>query len=678
MTTRLFFALCLLSALAGSAAEPLRDFTALRALSHEDAAQGRPIEVEAIVLGSDPASPWNLFLHDGTAGCYVNLIPGSGAPRFPPGTRIALNGVSLPLGYYPSVGRGRARILGAGPLPVPIRLTADQVFSPTLDSAWVEVPAVVVGYEARDQRLTLDLEVYGLSFKAELPVEERAEEKVAALMQRPAWLRGVLGTIFNRQRQMTDRHFFVASLDAIVPVRLPAEVAAVPLITISQMLTAGFGPQTHIRLQGVVTQADAKGFYLRDASGSTLVYAARGSRFSPGTRVEVDGFGGVAPFRPVMRAARVEELGPDTPPAPVLFRPGRADLPAMHAELVTLEAAFLARQEGRAESILECQLGTQIFEALLPAGDGGNAALAPGDRLRLTGICELTTTHALPRIGWVDGFRLHLPGSAGVTIVSRAPWWTPQRLLVALGLTSALAALGLGGAWMLRRQVNRQLGIIGEKLRTEAVSQERDRMARDLHDTLEQQLSGVALQLDGLDDAVKSNPSAASQALLLARRMLRYTRLEARRSVWDLRSQVLEKHGLVAALQAMADASLAPAGPKITVQVSGPERRLPAAVEFHLFRIAQEAVTNALKHGGAGHIGIEVENTFDHTQLTVRDDGRGFDPEAKELSPGPHFGLLGMRERAAKIGAELRLTAAPAAGCAVIATLPALPPTPSP
>jgi hypothetical protein len=101
--------------------------------------------------------------------------------------------------------------------------------------------------------------------------------------------------------------------------------------------------------------------------------------------VEVDGFGGVAPFRPVVRAARVEELGSAASPAPDPFRGGRSDLPAMHAELVTLEAAFPARQEGRAEVILECQLDSQIFEALLPAGEGLAATPTAGDRLRLTG-----------------------------------------------------------------------------------------------------------------------------------------------------------------------------------------------------------------------------------------------------------------------------------------------------
>ena len=658
-------------------AETLLSFAAVRALSHDEAEKGLAVKLEATVLGADPASPWNLFMHDGTAGCYVKLVPGKDASALPPGTRLRVEGTSMLLGYYPSVGGARATVLGPGPLPIPVRLAADQVFSPEFDSAWVEVPAVVVGYETKDRRFTLDIDVYGLPFKAELPVEARAEERAAALMQRQVRLRGVLGTIFNRQRQMTDRHFFVSSFDAIVPTMVVADGRTAPLIEVARVLTGGFGPKTPIRVQGVVTQSDPKGFYLRDASGSTLVYAARGSRFSPGTKVEIEGFGSVAPFRPVLRAAKVEAVGQSTPPVPLSFDFQRADLPMMHSELVTLEAIILAIQESRSKSILECQAGRQVFEALLPSGGVPALKLAVGDRLRLTGICELTTTHALPRIGWVDGFRLHLPGPSGLTVIARAPWWNTVRLLIALGVMSAVAMLGLVGTWMLRRQVNQQLEIIGAKLRAEAVGKERDRMARDLHDTLEQQLSGVALQLDGLDDAVKTNPGAASQALLLARRMLRYTRLEARRSVWDLRSQVLEQHGLVAALRAMAETTTGTAGPKVEVKTTGSERSFPAAVEFHLFRIAQEAIANAIKHGRARTIVIALAHSPEASQLTVRDDGVGFDPAAKDQSPGPHFGLLGMRERAAKIGGELAITASPGTGCTISVDVPAMLPSPA-
>ena len=230
--------------------DPLSSFAAVRALSHDEAAKALPVRIDATVLGADPASAWSLFMHDGTAGCYVKLVTVGSAPRFPPGTQVRLEGFSMLLGYFPSVGRARVTVRGSGSLPKPVRLTADQLFAPEFDSAWVEVPAVVVGYEARDQRFTLDLQVYGLPFKAELPVETGADERAAALMQRQVVLRGVLGTIFNGQRQMTDRHFFVSSFDAITPTSLVPNGASASLIKVAQALTGAFGPDTPIRVRG--------------------------------------------------------------------------------------------------------------------------------------------------------------------------------------------------------------------------------------------------------------------------------------------------------------------------------------------------------------------------------------------------------------------------------------------
>lgn len=660
-----------------AAAEPLASFAAVRALTQAQAAKAVPVRIEATVLGTDPGSPWSLFLHDGTAGCYVKLVPGAELPKLLPGRRVLIEGVSMSLGYFPSVARARAHDLGQGVAPPAIPLAAHQIFLPEFDSAWVEVPALVLSYEARDQRLTLDLEVHGLPFKAELPLEDHADERIATLMQRPVRLRGVLGTIFNQQRQMTDRHFFLSSLAAIVPATLPTTATAPPLLQISAMLTGEYGPQTPIRVAGIVTQSAAKGFYLRDKTGSTLVVAAPGYRFAPGTHVEAEGFASVAPFRPVLRAASVTVRTVDAPPPPVRFAESRVDLPAMHAELVTLEGTYLARQEGRAEVILECQAGQHVFEVLVPVGRAPLPDLVLGDRLGFTGICELTTTHALPRIGWVDGFRVHLPGPEGLTILHRAPWWTARRLLVALGVSSALAMLGLVGTWVFRQRVRRQMAIIGDRLRAEAVGKERDRIARDLHDTLEQQLSGVALQLDGLDDVVRSNPPAAAKVLSVARRMLRYTRLEAHRSVWDLRSKILEEQGLVAALRDMAEASSGPVGPKISVRLAGEVRRLSATTEFHLFRIAQEALANAIKHSGARAVLLSLSYSAGDLQLSVQDDGQGFAPDAPRAHPGPHFGLLGMRERAEKIGAILAFKTQPGAGCTVAITI-AVAPSPSP
>ena len=648
-----------------SAQEIVRDLATLRALSPEDAAIGAKVCIEGTVVGLEPSAPFHFFLHDGKAGCFIKTILAGRPATLVPGDRVRVFGLADPLGYYPSVKEGRVKILGKSALPLPVKPNAGEMFSPQLDSQWVEVPAVITSYDVADERITLAVEVHGLPFKAELPMTPDAEEMAAALMQRPVRLRGVMGTIFNRQRQMTDRHFFVPSFDSIIQSAPCDKGVNHPLLKVSQLLTGSYGPDTLVRIQGTVTQRDPNGFYLRDASGSTLVQAAKAEHVAIGTNVEAVGFGAVAPFRPVLRATRVVVLNTSSPISPVPFDFETADLSAFHAEWVTLDADFLGQRDGPLDGILQFRAGGQFFEALLPKNSKALlAAPASGDRIKLTGICELTTTHALPRIDWVDGFRIHLPDSDGVKIVKRAPWWTPRRLLVALGIMSGIAILGFLGTWLLRRQVKSQMLIISDKLRTEAVGEERDRMARELHDTLEQQLSGVALQLDSLDYAATQNPAAASATLSLARRMLRYTRLEARRSVWDLRSKVLELEGLSAALRAIAEQN-GPSGPTIDVSVLGSEHTLSAGVDFHLLRIAQEATTNAIKHGAASLIKIELEYKPDGTCLSIKDDGLGFDPSASQPIPGPHFGLLGMRERAGKIAARLTLDSSPGMGCVV-------------
>ena len=93
-------------------------------------------------------------------------------------------------------------------------------------------------------------------------------------------------------------------------------------------------------------------------------------------------------------------------------------------------------------------------------------------------------------------------------------------------------------------------------------------------------------------------------------------------------------------------------------------------MEFHLFRIAQEALANAVKHSHASVITLELDYGAENLRLIVSDNGCGFDLQATEKIPGPHFGLMGMRERAAKMGGELNLETAPQKGCCLSVTVP--------
>ena len=346
------------------------------------------------------------------------------------------------------------------------------------------------------------------------------------------------------------------------------------------------------------------------------------------------------------------------------------DKSLLQMELVSTEADFLGSRSIQDETLLQCRTDGTVFEAILPHGTAPQSDFIPGDRLKLTGICELTTTHPLPRPEWVNGFRLRLADSSAVTLLHRAPWWTTGRLFAALGAMTGLAALGTLGTLFFRRVVRKQARVIGEKMSDEAVFGERDRMARDLHDTLEQQLAGVALQLDGLDKSAKSDPTQIASRLGLARRMLRHTRVEARRSVWDLRSKVLELQGLGTALRSMASGASSEEGPTVTLDIGELSRPLPPGADFHLLRIAQEALANAIKHAAAREVRIALHESPEAFTLTIRDDGCGFVPAPPDAPVTSHFGLLGMQERVEKIGAALEINSAPGRGCTITVTLP--------
>ena len=199
---------------------------------------------------------------------------------------------------------------------------------------------------------------------------------------------------------------------------------------------------------------------------------------------------------------------------------------------------------------------------------------------------------------------------------------------------------------------------------------ERARLAREIHDTLAQGFVGISSQLDAVAMCVPEDDSAARRYLDLARRMARHSLTEARRSVMDLRAAALENQDLRAALESGARSWAAGTGVAIEVSASGLQKPLPGETEQHLLRIAQEAVTNALKHSGASKIRIELAAAQKSVRLRILDNGAGFEQQGVFSSLGGHFGLLGMRERAERLGGEMRLSSRPGAGTEVEVTAP--------
>ena len=200
---------------------------------------------------------------------------------------------------------------------------------------------------------------------------------------------------------------------------------------------------------------------------------------------------------------------------------------------------------------------------------------------------------------------------------------------------------------------------------------ERRRIARDLHDGPAQTLAAALFGVDLAVTALDRSPAAARDELLGARMLVRDALDDVRALMAGLRPRLLEQRGLVAALQGLAGTP--PLwGPRVTIEACGAAavRHLPPDVELGLFRIAQEAISNARRHGAADQVSVRLDVSRSSVSLLVADDGRGFEPERVSPRSGRGEGVPGMRERAAQLHGELTVESAPGLGTRVAVRLP--------
>jgi len=197
--------------------------------------------------------------------------------------------------------------------------------------------------------------------------------------------------------------------------------------------------------------------------------------------------------------------------------------------------------------------------------------------------------------------------------------------------------------------------------------EERNRLAREIHDTLAQGLTAAALQLESADALLDSESGNVRKPLRRALSLMRSNLEEARRSVLDLRAAPLEGRPLSGALKTLVDRWEAQTGTNARYKTVNPGHPLSPSMEAALYRVCQEALNNVARHAQAGRVTVRLVAAPDQVQLMVEDDGRGFD--TSEASADRH-GLVGMKERIEILGGALDVTSIPGAGTKVLATVP--------
>jgi signal transduction histidine kinase len=239
--------------------------------------------------------------------------------------------------------------------------------------------------------------------------------------------------------------------------------------------------------------------------------------------------------------------------------------------------------------------------------------------------------------------------------VQRPPWWSTGHIVAAfiLLLLMVFAAQAIHGRI--------------ERMKLRAVFAERERLAHEMHDTLAQSFAGIGFQLQAIHDEV-GNEIELREHLDLATGLVRTSHEEARRSISALRSETVEKLGLLQALDQCATriANHGPMEVRVRNVGGGDPRSIPPRIADALYRIGQEAIANAVRHADASSLAISFFFESTAWQLLIEDNGRGF----RLGEDNANFGIRGMGKRAESIGATLDIRSSPGKGTAVQVTVP--------
>ena len=660
----------------------LTTIAAIRALSQDEGARAYPVRVRGIVTHIDEAADVSLIIHDGELGQF--LVP----PQNPAAIRafrelrrgdlVEVAGRTVRGGFAPNVDPLAIQRIGQSALPQPKDIAFASMLTGRHDCDYVEVTGVVQrAWQSSDPQVhNLFMDVAFEEGVVRATFWEFELEDLERFIDARVTLKGNVGALFGRSEQLRGVSLFVGRTSDITVLESapdPFTVATRPIRSIYNYSAAG---EVHrrIRIRGVVTgyipghPVEVNDFtttttfrfvrnvlYVDDGTGAARIETEQAQRVSPGMIVEVAGFPGVTPGKPILTNALFKVAGESSQPGATAVTDTNVLTPDYDATLVRMHAHFLSMLRTPTERILVLRVGESVFPASVQA-DLDTESL---ERLRAGTTVAVTGVYSY-QWGPPPAFRLFLRSVDDVAVIAAAPWWTLRHTGVMLAI---LTFGGCAAAFWVHTAAGRR------RQQYQAVLNERSRAARELHDTLEQGLAGISLQLEAVAGSLSASPDRARQSLDVARQMLRYSQEEARRSVMDLRAQALESRDLAGALTDLAHQMTRGCDAVAQVSVQGTPQRLDAAHEHHLLRIGLEALTNALKHSGGQRIDLILRFSADHVELTVEDDGCGLSAAADDR-PGGHFGLLGIRERVDKLGGRLQLASAPGAGTRVTVTVP--------
>jgi len=601
------------------------------------------------------------FIRDESGATFFRS---SRSSTYQPGQVISIRGVRFPGLYIGGIQPSKVDVLSAGPAPLPRLLTLRELETGQHHYEFVEVHGVGRSFELTGETSgKLRLNVEGGILEVQF---DQAPENGPSLVDAEVRIRGLAAGAINDHRQLVYPYLRAVDGGAVTIVQPPATdpfaTADTPLSSLFDFARAGLASH-RVKISGTALGPLIHGnAFIRQGGRSVRVIVPTPMpELRAGDEVEALGFPEMGEFSAMLADASLRITGhPDGPPAPIKPDQKQIGSGALDADLVTIEGLVI--QHLASDNTFIVRTPTETLRVL--ARGWKPPAIAPGSQARFTGIWLVTEVRSTSRSyrAAPAAHELWLRSPADVVVLSAPSWWNSTKLSILLGVVAGAALLVLIWAALLQRQVARQVKIIEVKAQREAMIEERQRIAREFHDTLEQELAGLSLRLDAAVPRVSDEK--AKGLLDQLRKLLFRLQTETRDFVWDLRDESQHSEPLETSLGILIDHLQTTTAIPLAYSSMADLPPVPALAQHHLLRIAREAVNNAIKYSAAKQVEITLSHASGAIHLKVRDNGAGFDIDGRAHASG-HFGLQGMKERVRKLGAELDLRSKPGEGTTV-------------
>jgi signal transduction histidine kinase len=634
-------------------------------LPYEVAVKGGFAKLKGTITLSTPVG---VVLQDHTGGIWVDCCTKSKNPLVV-GDVVTVTGTVGPGAYSPEIENTTVNLDGHGPLPRPKNVSFVQLSSGQEDAQYVAIEGIIRTVTLRNDALNA-APTEGALLTIDMP-EGRVDVALPTHCYNAA--SGLIGAKVritatalarkNDDTRATGVLLVAPDISYLTVLRAgPDDLFSARIMPIGALLRyRSYTDYFHrIRLRGTLTYYEqGRRLILQDGSRAIEVFPADSQSLRIGDRIETVGFPTPEAAGPVLRDAVTRLLAQGPPLEPVTITLREALASRYRSCLISLHLRLVRIISEPTRTLLLLESGHDLTTAELDANIVIPTWLRPGSDLRLTGIDMLNVEGGIGYLNYRDTTVhsvLLLQSLNDISLISPATWWNQRRLLslsIVLGilLTSFLVLL---------------MYVQLKRWKVESTLRERERLARDVHDTLAQSFAGVGFQLQVIRRAITTGDENLLHHVDTARDLVQFSHREARRSLVPSISEESVGTDLLSSLNEKAQALVKNGLIKIETHATGSVRAIPSDVKMQLFRIGQEAIANAIRHADPARLAINVEYEDSLVRLKVIDDGRGFLIRGDLLG----FGIRGMRKRASEINADFDLMSEPGVGTTIAVSVP--------